>query len=205
MTENSPPLTSLIPRARAGSDAALGSLFQIYRGYLQLLAQMQISQRLQGKLDASDVVQEAFLRIKAGFGEFRGDSEGELVVWLRRILARTLADQVRHFEGTAKRSPQLERKLHDDLDRSSCCLAQAIPSPHSSPSERASRREEAVLVADALQRLPSHYREVIVLRSFEERPFAEVARQMEKSETSVKKLWPRALVQLQQELQALRS
>jgi RNA polymerase sigma-70 factor (ECF subfamily) len=194
---------TLIARARVGSDAAFGALFQVYHGYLHLLAEMQISRRLQGKLDASDVIQEAFLRIKAGFPEFHGNTEGELLVWLRRILARTLIDQTRRFEGTAKRAVGLERRLHADLDRSSCLLQRAIADPISSPSQRASQREEAVLVANALQRLPSHYRTVIVLRSFEQRSFPGIALQMERSVTSVKKIWPRALMRLQQELKEI--
>ena len=200
MTPNGAPIATLIPRARQGSEVALGALFDIYRAYLHLLAQMQISRQLQPKLNPSDVVQEAFLRMKAGIGEFRGTSETELVAWLRRILARTLADQVRLFEGTAKRSIQLERRLDQDLDRSSFCLQQALPSDSSSPSQRAERREEAVLVADALERLPSHYREVIVLRSFEELSFPEVAEKMQRTVTSVKRLWPRALERLGREL-----
>jgi RNA polymerase sigma-70 factor (ECF subfamily) len=202
MTESpsSLSLIRLISRARVGSDAAFGILFQVYRGYLHLLAEMQISQQLQGKIDASDAVQEAFLRIRAGFGEFRGSSEGELVVWLRRILARVLVDQMRCFAGTAKRSVQLERRLNAGLGQSSHSLQQAFPSPISSPSQQASRREEAVLVADALERLPSHYRAVIILRSFEDKTFPEIAQEMQRSVTSVKKLWPRALMRLQQEL-----
>lgn len=205
MTESlsSLSLIRLISRARVGSDAALGTLFQVYRGYLHLLAEMQISHRLQGKIDPSDAVQEAFLRIKAGFGEFRGNSEGELVVWLRRILARVLVDQMRYFAGTAKRSVQLERRLNDCLGQSSHSLQQAFPSPTSSPSHQAARREEAVLVADALEKLPSHYRTVIILRSFEDKTFPEIAQEMQRSVTSVKKLWPRALMRLQQELKKI--
>jgi len=196
----STPMATLIPRAREGSEASLGTLFEAYRGYLHLLVQMRISSRLKAKLDPSDVVQETFLHVKAGFGGFRGNSEGELVMWLRRILARTLTDQVRLYEGTAKRTPHMEQRLSQALDNASRCLQQALPGRNSSPSERASRHEEEVLVADALQRLPSHYREVIVLRNFEELNFLEVAEQMERTVASVKKLWPRALQRLQQEL-----
>ncbi len=87
VTDLNPPAV-LILRARGGSDAALGELLELYRSYLHLLAEMQISRRLKTKVDASDVVQEAFLRVQAGFADFVGNSEGELVVWLRRILAR---------------------------------------------------------------------------------------------------------------------
>ena len=196
----STPIATLIPQAKEGSDVAMGALFDAYRGYLRLLAQMQISQRLSSKLAPSDVVQETFIQVKAGIREFRGNCERELVAWLRRILARTLADHVRLYEGTAKRSPHLEVRLDNDLDRSSRCLQRALLTKDSTPSQRASRREEAVLVADALERLPTHYRDVVVLRSFEERSFPEVADEMQRSVTSVKKLWARALERLQEEL-----
>jgi RNA polymerase sigma-70 factor (ECF subfamily) len=57
-----------------------------------------------------------------------------------------------------------------------------------------------VRLANALMQLPEHYQEVIVLRHLEELSFPAVARQMERSLDSVKKLWIRALVQLRQVL-----
>jgi RNA polymerase sigma-70 factor (ECF subfamily) len=68
--------------------------------------------------------------------------------------------------------------------------------PGSSPSGQAARREQAVLLADALDRLPEHYREVIVLRHLEGLPFAEVARRLGRSEDGVQKIWVRALAGL---------
>ena len=63
----------------------------------------------------------------------------------------------------------------------------------STPSQHVARREQAVLLADALGRLPADYREVIVLRHLEALPFAEVAQRMGRSENSAQKLWVRAL------------
>ncbi len=154
---------ALIPRAREGSDAALGALLELYRGYLHLLARLRIPSSLRAKLDPSDAVQETFLHARRGFAEFRGQGEAELIVWLRRILAHTLADEVRRFVGTEKRNAFLERQLEADMDQSTANLGMGIASPISSPSHQASRREEAVLVADALERLPAHYRDVILL------------------------------------------
>jgi RNA polymerase sigma-70 factor, ECF subfamily len=86
------------------------------------------------------------------------------VAWLRRILASRLAKTVRHFLGTGRRDVRLERELAQDLDRSSQQLHEALAAPHSSPSERASRREQEVLLAVALGELPEDYREVLILR-----------------------------------------
>lgn len=87
---NSDP-SSLIHRARRGDERALGELLALYRNYLKLLARLQISRRLQQKMDASDIVQELLLQAHKAFGDFRGRSEAELLAWLRRILASTLA------------------------------------------------------------------------------------------------------------------
>src|SRR5262249_10200226 len=107
-----------------------------------------------------------------------------------------LANTVRHFLGTRQRDVRLERDLANELDQSSRVLEKALMAPQSTPSQRAVRREQAVLLADALERLPADYREVIVLRHLQELSFAEVAARMDRSEDAVKKLWTRALTKL---------
>ena len=62
----------LLRQARAGSSPALGELLELYRSYLALLARVQIGQRLQGKVDAADLVQDAFLEAHRHFAQFRG-------------------------------------------------------------------------------------------------------------------------------------
>jgi RNA polymerase sigma-70 factor (ECF subfamily) len=198
LPENPPPAEDLLRLARDGRGEALGQLLDLYRGYLALLARLEIGQRLQGKVDASDVVQETFLQAHRAFGEFRGASEGELVAWLRQILASRLAKQVRHFYGTGRRDLRLERELDEALDRSSQ-VCHGLAAPHSSPSTVAARREQAVILADALGRLPDDYREVIVLRHLEGLTFPEVAGRMGRSLGSVEKLWMRALARLRGE------
>jgi RNA polymerase sigma-70 factor (ECF subfamily) len=186
----------LLPLAQAGHADALGQLLERYRNYLELLARIQIGRRLQSKVDAADLVQETFLDAHATFGEFRGATERELVAWLRRVLAFNLASLVRHYLGTRRRDVGLERELAQDLDQSSQALGGAFVAPYSSPSHQAARREQAVLLADALGRLPPDYREAIILRQLEGLSFAEVARHMRRSVDSVKKLWVRGLARL---------
>ena len=109
----------LLQLARSGSSPALGRLLELYRNYLVLLARLQIGKRLQGKLDPSDLVQETFLEAHRDFAQFRGSSEAEFVNWLRQILARNLANRVRHYYATKRRDVRLERELAVDLDQSS--------------------------------------------------------------------------------------
>jgi RNA polymerase sigma-70 factor (ECF subfamily) len=190
----------LLGLARAGSAAALGQLWELYRNYLGLLARLQIGRRLQGKVDAEDLVQDTFLEAQRHFAEFRGTVEAELVCWLRQILAGLLGNLVRRYVGTQRRDVRLERELADELDQSSRVLDQSLAAPQSTPSQRAARREQAVLLADALGRLPDDYREVIILHHLEGLTFPEVARRLGRTVDGVKNLWARALAQLRRSL-----
>jgi RNA polymerase sigma-70 factor (ECF subfamily) len=71
-----------------------------------------------------------------------------------------------------------------------------LVAPLSSPSQQAARREQAVLLAEALGRLPDDYREVLILRHLEGLSFPELARRLDRSLDSVKNLWTRALARL---------
>ena len=79
-------------------------------------------------------------------------------------------------------------------------LNESLIAAHSSPSQQAVRREQAVLLADALQDLPEDYREVIILRQLEGLSFPDVARRMGRTEDSVKNVWLRALARLRRML-----
>lgn len=183
--------------AEARQDAAtLGRLLEVYRNYLRLLARIEIGRKLQGKVDASDVVQEAFLDAHRYFPTFRGTAEPQFVQWLREILAGTLANQVRRYFGTKARDPRLEVGVAADLEQSSVGLA-AIPiDPHSSPSQQAARGEQSLIVAEAIADLSDDYQAVIVLRHLEGLTFPQVAERMGRTVDSVEKLWIRALAQL---------
>src|SRR5947209_320565 len=131
----------LLHRARAGDGPALGRLLELYRAYLVVLARVQIGRRLQGKVDASDLVQEAFLGATRDFPQFRGTTEQEFLSWLRQILASLLANLVRHYQGTQRRDVRLERQLAVELEQSSQALDHSLVAPQSSPSHQAIRRE----------------------------------------------------------------
>jgi RNA polymerase sigma-70 factor (ECF subfamily) len=193
----------LLALARNRDAAALGQLLERYRSYLCLLARVQIGRRMQGKLDVADVVQETCLEAHRGVGQFRGSTETQFLAWLRQILVAILANQVRRYFGTKRRDVRLERELQDDLDRSSANLRSGLVASQSSPSSQASRREEAVLLADAMEELPKDYREVIILRQLEGLSFPQVALRMGRTEDSVKNLWARALLRLRRLLEVL--
>lgn len=190
----------LLTRARAGDGTALGHLLELYRNYLLLLARLQVGMKLQGKVDAADLVQETFLEAHRDLAQFRGSTEKELIAWLRQILATNLANLIRHYYGTQRRDMNLERELADELNQSSRVLDRGLIASEESPSQQASKREQAVLLADALKELADDYREVIVLRHLEGLTFPEVSKRMGKTEDSVKKLWARGLARLRRSL-----
>src|SRR5262249_17464419 len=124
----------------------------------------------------------------------------EFVSWLRQILVARLTDLVRRYLGTRRRDVRLERQLGVELDQSSRLLDRGLVAPSSSPSQQAARREQAGLLADALDRLPGSYPEVLTLHHLEGCSFPEVARRMGRTVDSVEKLWARALVRLRRSL-----
>ena len=188
--------TDLIRQARGGTTEALGLLLSRYGNYLGLLARVQVGRRLQGKVDPADLVQETFLEAHRHFPGFRGQSEPEVAAWLRQIMVGVLSNLLRRYLGTKGRDIRLERELAGELDHSSQAIDRGFADPGPTPSKLAAGRERAVLLADALGRLPDDYREAIILRNLEELPFAEVAKRMGRSEDAVQKLWIRALAKL---------
>ncbi len=191
----------LLVLAKGGDGAALGRLLERYRNYVGLLIRLQVGRRLRTKVDIEDLLQEIWLEIHRKIGLFRGTSEREFLSWARRLIGSILANQVRHYIGTKSRDLRLERALADELDQSSRALNESLIAAHSSPSQQAVRREQAVLLADALQELPEDYREVIILRQLEGLSFPDVARRIGRTEDSVKNVWLRALARLRRTLE----
>jgi RNA polymerase sigma-70 factor (ECF subfamily) len=197
-----PDPEQLLRQARGGDGEALGRLLELYRNYLAVLARVEIGRQLQGKANDSDVIQDTFLEAYRHFGQFRGTTEAELTAWLQQILAGRLGRLVRRYFGTRRRDLRREQELALHIQESSQALDGGLVARGSSPSQQAERREQAVLLADALQRLPEHYREVIILSHLEGLPFPEVARRMGRSLNSVKNLWARALGRLRRSMGA---
>jgi len=193
-------ITHLLRLAKDGQSAQLGEVLEAYSRYLTLLARVQIGRRLQGKVDPADVVQEVFLEVHRQFPNFRGETEAEFLAWMRKILAGQLALVMRKFLGTQARDVMLEQQLEAQVDRSSQMLDGALAASISTPSQRASRKEQALLLSQALDRLSEDYREVIILRHLEGLSFDEVAKRMDRSADSVQKLWVRALGKLRESL-----
>jgi RNA polymerase sigma-70 factor (ECF subfamily) len=170
-----------------------------FRDYLRLLARLQLDDRLRGKLDASDLVQQALLKAHQALGQFRGRTEAEQAVWLRQILARTMANAVRDL-GRAKRDVALERSLEASLGNSSARLEAWLVAEQSSPSQQAERNEQLIHLAQSLTTLPEPQREVLLLRHCQGWSLAQISQHLGRSRAAVASLLRRGLKQLREHL-----
>jgi RNA polymerase sigma-70 factor, ECF subfamily len=171
-----------------------------YRSWLGVLARLQFEPRFRAKFDPSDVVQQAMLEAVRDWPKFRGSTEAELAAWLRQILGHVLSHEMRRFGGAQGRDVDREVSLEQALAESSRRLGDALAAPGSSPSERASRHELELQLANALARLPADYAEVILLRNVEGLSHDEIAVRMGRGVGAVRMLWVRALARLRREL-----
>ena len=184
--------------ARDGSPAALGAALEDCRGYLLGIAEGELDRALRAKGGASDLVQETFLEAQRDFARFHGDSEPELLAWLRRLLLNNLANFARHYRQTDKR--RLDREVGLGPQDSTGGTTPAIPADTPSPSGHVMADEQRQELHAAMRRLPDDYRQVLALRYQEELSFDEIGARMHRTSNAVRKLWARAVERLQQEL-----
>ena len=193
----------LLVLAKAGDGAALGRLLERYRNYMVLLIRLQDRREPREPSGAEDLFQEIGLEARRRIATFRGTSVREFLSWVRRIIGAILANRVLCSLGAGRSDPLLERAMIDDLDGSSRALSLGLTLPPGASGRPAIRRDQAVILADALEKLPEEYREVIILRHLEGIGFPEVARRMGHTEDSAKYLWLRALAGLRHILEEL--
>lgn len=188
----------LLLRARGGDNQARGELLQWYFHYLTILATTQLDQRLRRRVNPSDLVQETMLAAHRDFGGFRGQSQPELLGWLRQILINTLhrnfAKHVKAGKRDIRREVSIDQFTHQ-VEESACNLAKLLPGDTDSPSAAMRERENAVELANQLSKLRGDYREVIVYRVLQGMSFEEIAERMDRSSGAVRMLWLRALDQ----------
>jgi RNA polymerase sigma-70 factor (ECF subfamily) len=198
MPEPMSDVDGLLPAARDGSAEALGRALEAFRDYLLAVANRQLDPVLRAKGGASDIVQETFLEAQRDIRQFTGTTSKELKAWLLRLLSNNAANFARQYKATAKRQVAREVGLPADTPAGPAGAALAGDTP--TPSREVMAGEQAAALTRAIGRLPEDYRRVIELRNQENRPFAEIAELMDRTENAIRKLWFRAVEQLQQEL-----
>src|SRR6201986_1558123 len=148
----------LFRSARAGSSSCLGQLLALYTNYLKLLVSAQLDNRLRARVSPSDIVQESFFEAHRDFGEFRGKSMGEFVVWLRRIVVNNILRVVEQHVMAEKRDGRREVSLEEigrRLEQSTVRLETLLAERAESPSGCAARREDEILLAVNLAQMPA--------------------------------------------------
>jgi RNA polymerase sigma-70 factor (ECF subfamily) len=169
MTGDSGGDSALLERALGGDCGALAELFERHRGRLERMVQLRMDRRLQGRLDAADVVQEAFLDVARRFPEYRDGPATPFVLWLRLLTAQRLVDLHRRHLGAKMRDAGLEVSLgQGGFPRaSSASLAELLLGRLTTASRAAIRAETQRQVQEALNAMDPIDREVLVLRHFE--------------------------------------
>lgn len=192
----------LLSQAKAGSGEQLGALLETYRKYLNILADSRLDRKLRSRLSYSDIVQETMLQAHRDFSQFRGTSEREFLCWLRKILAHTLARVIETHVLAKKRDVRRDVSMATmaaGVERSTMRLNVAFAASARTPSSHARERERAVILADAMDSLPSAQREVLILRNMQGLKFSEVAEEMGRTPAATKMLWMRAIKRLRQQ------
>jgi RNA polymerase sigma-70 factor (ECF subfamily) len=184
--------------ARAGSPEALGQALEACRGYLLTVAQRELDPALQAKGGASDLVQNTLVDALRDFSHFQGDTEAELLYWLRRLLINNLTDFSRQYKETDKRN--LEREISLDADSSTAKRGGGLAADDTSPSGQALAHEQAEAIQKILHRLPDDYQKVITLRYQEERSFEEIGQLLNLTPNAARKLLLRAVEKVRHEL-----
>jgi RNA polymerase sigma-70 factor, ECF subfamily len=198
MTELPQDAARWLAAARAGSREALGQVLEAARQYLLSIARQELDPDLRAKNSPSDVVQETFVEAQRDFGQFHGDTEDELLAWLRQLLLHRVGKLRRRYRDTQKRRLALEVALGGD--GSSDGPVGRVAANTLSPSGQAMEHEQDQALQVALGRLPEDYRQVITLRYREQLPFEEIGRLLQRSPDAARKLWARAVERLHEEL-----
>jgi RNA polymerase sigma-70 factor (ECF subfamily) len=198
MDNNSADTTRLLEQARAGDQAALSELFARHRARLRRMVEFRLDRRLQARIDASDVIQEAYVEVVGRLDEYLREPNYPLFLWLRLIVGEKLLKLHRHHLGTQMRDAGLEVSIYRGAlpAASSAALAAQLLGKQTSPTQAVVRAERILRLQAAINALDPMDREVLSLRHFEEMSLAETALSLGIEESAAAKRYVRALKRL---------
>jgi len=203
MAENGSEQRDLLARARAGDEQALAALFTRYRERLKRLIHLRLDRRLSGRVDASDVLQEAYLDVHKRFADYAArEEELPYFLWLRLVTGQKLTDVHRHHLGAQMRDAGQEVSLYRGAlpQASSVSLAAHLLGRLTSPSLAAVRAEMQMKLQEALNGMEPLDREVLTLRHFEELSNGETAAVLGIQKAAASNRYVRALRRLKEVL-----
>jgi RNA polymerase sigma-70 factor (ECF subfamily) len=202
MTDERENEQHLIDQALAASEGALAELFQRHRTRLKRMVKLRMDRRLQGRVDASDVLQEAYVDLAQRLPEYSREAKIPFFLWLRLVTGQRLMQVHRQHLGTAKRDANREVSLYRKAlpQASTEFLASQLLGRFTSVSEKVRRAEIQIQLQAALNAMDEMDREVLALRHFEELSNEETAAVLEISTSSASKRYIRALRRLKETL-----
>jgi RNA polymerase sigma-70 factor (ECF subfamily) len=195
----------LIKQLKNGDRQALAAFFDQYRERLRRMVELRLDPRLRTRLDASDVVQDAYIDVARDLDAYLADPKLPPLLWLRLHVGRRLTTLHRQHLGTRMRDAGLEISLYHGAlpEASSAALASMLLGRHTSPTQAAQRAERMLRVQEALNTLDPIDREVLALRHFEQLGRAEAALVLGITQEAGAKRYFRALKRLKDVLAAL--
>jgi RNA polymerase sigma-70 factor (ECF subfamily) len=205
MSDDTNETDELLRRAKAGDGHALAELFERYRPRLRQMVRLRLDRRLHGRIDPSDVLQEAFLDVARRFPEYAKQPAAPFFLWLRGLTGQRLIDLHRQHIGAQIRDAGQEVSLYRGAlpQASSASLAAQLLGRLTSPTRAAVRAEMQLRLQEALNAMDPLDREVVVLRHFEELSNGETAAVLGLDKSAASKRYMRAIARLKQILDAI--
>jgi RNA polymerase sigma-70 factor (ECF subfamily) len=195
---DSAEMDALIKQAIAGNQQAASALFARYQDRLLRMIRLRMDQRLKGRIDSEDIVQEAYLDAALRLKDYAANPPTTFFLWLRYLAAQKLIDAQRHHLGVDKRDAGREVSLYRGPmpEATSAALAARLLGRLTSPSTAAIRAETQMKVQEVLNAMEPIDREVLVLRHFEHLSNGEAAELLGISPAAASKRYVTALKRL---------
>ena len=205
MADDATDVQNLVRRIAAGDQVALAEAFDRYRNRLRRMVLLRLDRRLQGRVDASDVLQEAYLDVAQRALEYAANPTMPLYLWLRLMTGQRLLITHRRHLQTRMRDIGQEVSLYRGAlpQASSASLAAQLLGRLTSPSLAAMRAEMQLRLQEALNGMEPLDREVLTLRHFEELTNGETARVLGIHKAAASNRYIRALERLRDVLSGL--
>jgi RNA polymerase sigma-70 factor (ECF subfamily) len=192
----------LLVRVRAGDEEAFVQLFARHRARLKQMLEFRMDQRLRGREDASDVLQEVYLDAHQRLHHYLKKPELSFYVWLRQLTTQRLIDIHRRHLKAEMRDVKQEVSIHRfPSSTTSASMANLLVARLASPSQLVMRAEMVAQVEKALEQMDPVDREVLALRHFEELRNGEVAEVLGLKEAAASNRYVRALTRLREALE----
>ncbi|MBP89044.1 MAG: RNA polymerase subunit sigma-24 [Planctomycetaceae bacterium] len=197
--DNSDALTAEeLKRLEQGDDTALAELFSQHRERLWRMVNFRIDRRLSGRVDADDILQEAYLDAAQRVHHYLEDTSKSFFVWLRLVVSQTMIDVHRRHLGAQMRDINREVSMHRPAytQATSVCLAAQLLGSMTSPSQAVQKAEMARLLEESLEGMDPIDQEVLALRHFEELTNSEVAEVLSIQQKAASIRYVRAIARL---------